>query len=267
MLQGARHLRPLTQSYRGRIQGRTARVELNDCYLIAGSRPWNRSIYEDTLARRPGRWHFIGSRAELTAERVAAISPRYLFFLHWSWKVPPDIVDRYECVLFHMTDVPYGRGGSPLQNLIQRGHTSTRLSAIRMVHELDAGPVYLKEPLSLDGSAQEIYIRQTRLSCKMIELIIEGGLTPTAQTGDPVIFERRTPEQSALPAAPSLQALYDFIRMLDCDGYPRAFLTHGGYRFEFSRSTLRDGSIHADVAISRTPQPTPGPGHGQTRSH
>ncbi len=27
---------------------------------------------------------------------------------------------KFECVCFHMTDVPYGRGGSPLQNLIIR---------------------------------------------------------------------------------------------------------------------------------------------------
>ncbi len=37
----------------------------------------------------------------------------------------------------HMTDVPYGRGGSPLQNLIARGHTSTKLTAMRMTAEVD----------------------------------------------------------------------------------------------------------------------------------
>ena len=55
---------------------------------------------------------------DLTPERLASLDPRYVFFLHWSWKIPAEIHTRFECVIFHMSDVPYGRGGSPLQNLI-----------------------------------------------------------------------------------------------------------------------------------------------------
>lgn len=41
--------------------------------------------------------------------------------------------------------------------------------------------------------------------------------------------------------------------MLDAEGYPRAFLSHAGYRFEFSRSALYDGRIVADVQITVEP--------------
>jgi methionyl-tRNA formyltransferase len=40
------------------------------------------------------------------------------------------------------------------------------------------------------------------------------------------------------------------IRMLDADGYPRAFLNYSGFRFEFSRSALYDGRVVADVRIT-----------------
>ena len=46
--------------------------------------------------------------------------PKYIFFPHWSKKVDTKIVNNYECVCFHETDLPYGRGGSPIQNLILR---------------------------------------------------------------------------------------------------------------------------------------------------
>ena len=46
-----------------------------------------------------------------------------------------------------MTDLPYGRGGSPLQNLIARGFLETKISAILVEKQLDAGPVYLKMEL------------------------------------------------------------------------------------------------------------------------
>ncbi len=45
--------------------------------------------------------------------------------------------------------------------------------------------------------------------------------------------------------------MHDFIRMLDAEGYPRAFLQHSGFRFEFSRSALYDGRVVADVTITR----------------
>ena len=75
-------------------------------------------MFDTWVGMPPGRWHFIGEREELTEARVASIGPSKTCFLHWSWKVPAEILETYECVCFHMTDVPYGRGGSPLQNLI-----------------------------------------------------------------------------------------------------------------------------------------------------
>jgi len=219
-------------------------------YLVAGCKSWNRRVFEEEIRRLPGQWRYLGSPEELAALGQAAAKARYLFFLHWSWKVSTDLLEACECVCFHMTDVPYGRGGSPLQNLILRGHRETRLTALRMTPALDAGPVYLKEPLSLEGTAEEILLRASRLSAKMIETMIRLQPVPVAQAGKPTMFKRRKPEESELPALPSLSAVHDFIRMLDGEGYPKAFLVHKGFRFEFNRAALYDGRILADVTIT-----------------
>lgn len=218
-------------------------------YLVAGSKSWNRNVFDDTLCHLPGKWHFLDSREALTLKAVREIAPIYIFFLHWSWKVPREIVRNFECVCFHMTDVPYGRGGSPLQNLILRGHRETMLTALRMCDELDAGPVYLKEILSLDGSAEEILIKACRLSARMIEVLINENIQPKPQTGDVTVFKRRKPAESRIPPLSSVNGLYDFIRMLDAEGYPKAFLVQEGYRYEFSGAQLCDGHIVADVTI------------------
>jgi methionyl-tRNA formyltransferase len=220
-------------------------------YLVLGCKAWNRRIFDEMLQQLPGRWHYVGSPAEFSSGLVDEISPRYIFFLHWSWKVPDDIVGHYECVCFHMTDVPYGRGGSPLQNLIVSGHRQTRLTALRMSREFDAGPVYMKQPLSLEGGAEEIYWRSARLSAEMIQRIIQREPKPVEQRGTVVNFKRRKPEESEVGAAASLEDLHDFIRMLDAEGYPRAFLKQAGFRFELSRPALYDGRIIADVKITR----------------
>jgi methionyl-tRNA formyltransferase len=150
-----------------------------------------------------------------------------------------------------MADVPYGRGGSPLQNLIARGHKETMLTALRMVKELDAGPVYLKRPLSLRGRAQDIFERMADLCYEMIAEIVRTQPEPTPQTGQPTLFARRTPEMSALPAQGSVEALYDHIRMLDAETYPLASLEHGDFGIEFTRAELIEDTVRAQVVITK----------------
>lgn len=219
-------------------------------YVLAGCRPWNRRLFDDVIRRYEGTWHFVAQREELTTASLRAINPRFVFFLHWSWKVPAEIVNGFECVCFHMTDVPYGRGGSPLQNLIVRGHEETMISALRMTQEFDAGPVYLKEPMRLEGRAEDIYIRAGEVAAKMIARIIREEMTPVPQSGEAVVFERRKPEQSNLAGLQLLSEVYDYIRMLDAEQYPHAFLEAGSFRFEFTRAVRHHDRVVAEVSIT-----------------
>jgi len=219
-------------------------------YLVIGKTSWNQQIFKEIIQHYPGQWQFINTKEKVTVEQIQDINPRYIFFLHWSWKVPEEIIKSYECVCFHMTDVPYGRGGSPLQNLIIRGHQKTKLTALRMTEDFDAGPVYLKEDLGLGGNAEEIYLRATNLSAKMIGRIIKEEPTPKPQSGEVTNFKRRQPSESEIPQLSSLSQLHDFIRMLDAEGYPKAFIEDQGFRYEFTRSALYDGRIVADVTIT-----------------
>lgn len=222
-------------------------------YLVVGCKPWNRRAFSEKLEKLPGQWRYVDTPEALNQADLEAYQPRYVFFLHWSWKVPAQITDRFECVCFHMTDVPFGRGGSPLQNLIVRGHRQTRLTALRMVQSMDAGPVYAKSDLSLEGNAEEILIRATYRSAEMIRMLAADEPVPAEQTGEPVIFARRKATESEIPALDSHSGLHDFIRMLDADGYPPAFLDHKGFRYSFKRAALYDGRIVADVTITLIP--------------
>ena len=129
-------------------------------------------------------------------------------------------------------------------------HRSTKLTALRMVETFDAGPVYLQETLCLEGNAEEILIRASYLSAQMIGRIVEDEPMPWHQEGEAIVFKRRKPSESEIPSATSLPALHDFIRMLDARGYPRAFLDHQGFHYEFGRAAFYDGRIVADVTIT-----------------
>lgn len=223
----------------------------NKTYIVATIRPWNIKIFEEILPQYPGQWHLVTKREDLTVDVVRKLKPRYIFFPHWSYIVPKEILDLADCVCFHMADVPYGRGGSPLQNLIATGHKETTISALRMVEELDAGPVYSKRPLSLLGLAEEIYMRCSAIVADMILEIAKNEPVPKPQEGEPTVFKRRKPEQSELPKdTESLEAVFDHIRMLDAAEYPRAYVRHGNLRLEISRPALRSDAIEADVRIT-----------------
>lgn len=221
-------------------------------YVIATSRPWHEGMASRLSEATGEEFVLIRKRRELELKNLKRLSPKCIFFPHWSHIIPEEIYSNYECIVFHMTDLPFGRGGSPLQNLIARGIRETKMTALRCVKELDAGPVYMKEPLSLHGSAEEIYIRGGGLVERMIRRIIAENPQPQPQSGKAVCFKRRRPEQSRIEHFETLDQLFDHIRMLDAEGYPRAFLEAGKYRFEFSRAARRDGRIVADVTITET---------------
>lgn len=219
--------------------------------LLLSSRPWNASLAERLCQRLERPVHALDVPANCTPEVVASIDPQWIFVPHWSYLIPESIWGRWSTVIFHMTDLPYGRGGSPLQNLIQRGHNTTMVTALRCGAGLDAGDVYLKQPLSLHGTAEEIFLRADRLIEQMIERIVREDPMATPQQGEPVLFSRRNPAQSNLANCPEgdLLAWYDQIRMLDADGYPHAFLESHGMRLELRRVCQRSDGLYADVKI------------------
>ena len=218
------------------------------CHIVASSKPWHRKKFVEMCETLSDDWRYVSSPDELE-DAVKKHAPRYIFFLHWNWLVPTKIWERHECVCFHMTDLPYGRGGSPLQNLIVAGWRQTMLTALRMVEEMDAGPIYAKRSLSLEGRAEDIYLRAGDLSWEMIRRIIEEQPAPTPQEGDATRFKRRKPDQSVLPSTGSLEKIHDHIRMLDAPTYPLAFIEHGDFRIEFSHADIHDDEIHARVVL------------------
>ncbi|WP_417500391.1 hypothetical protein [Methylophaga sp.] len=220
-------------------------------YLVATTKPWNIEAFNHYSPKLKGNWHLVTEAEALTAKYVKRLAPRYIFFPHWSSLVGSDILNLAECVCFHASDVPFGRGGSPVQNLIIRGFAETNLSALRMVEELDAGPVYTKRPLSLQGRGQDIFERMAEVIWSIIESMISEDITPVPQTGSKVFFKRRTAEQSELPMVADVTDLYNHIRMLDAETYPTAFINYGDFKLEFTTAELQDSKVEAKVTIHK----------------
>lgn len=220
--------------------------------IIATIKSWNISnaIRLKEESKDKFSVHIISDKSELNFNNIQKINPDFIFFPHWSYIIPQELYENYNCVVFHMTDLPFGRGGSPLQNLIDYGLKETKISAIKVNDGIDTGDIYLKSKLSLYGTADEIFMRSADVIFKeMIPNIINNNIIAYKQVGKVVEFRRRRPEQSEIKAEFELNKIYDYIRMLDGEGYPKAFVRFGQYRLEFSRASLKNGKIIADVEI------------------
>ena len=46
-----------------------------------------------------------------------------------------------------------------------------------------------------------------------------------------------------------LNEIYDYIRMLDADGYPRSFIRFKNFELKFSKASLNENILNAKVEI------------------
>ncbi|MFA5173404.1 MAG: formyltransferase family protein [Candidatus Paceibacterota bacterium] len=224
---------------------------MKENYLVATAKSWNNEEFNNLKNKdKKNNWFLITDKKDLTPLKIKKINPKIIFFPHWSWIISEDIWSNFECIVFHMTDLPYGRGGSPLQNLIMRGHTRTKISALRVNAGLDTGDIYCQKNLSLKGNAEEIFRRAAKnIFRKIIPFIINNHPKPKSQQGKIVLFKRRKPKQSKILPSFNLNKTYDIIRMLDAEGYPQAFLETKKLKFDLSKAKFKNNKIIAQVDI------------------
>ena len=190
-------------------------------------------------------------KEDLTIETVDHFKPDYIFFPHWNWIVEKEIHEKYECVVFHTAPLPYGRGGSPIQNLIMEGIKASPVCAIKMTSKLDAGPIYASSNISLAGDLNSIFLRINDAVNELIVKISSKISTPIEQVGEPHTFKRLTLGDNEITAGLKLEEIYDRIRMVDHPDYPSAFIMYGNIKIELSNALKKGDSMEATCLIRK----------------
>lgn len=188
----------------------------------------------------------------LTEKIIKNKSPKKIFFIHWSKFIPKKIYNKFECIQFHCSDLPKFRGGTPIQNQIIRGIKNTKLSAFRVSEKIDTGPIYLKKNISLSNNASKIYSRIEKKSFEMIQEIIKKEIKPKKQRGVVTTFKRRKSNQSIInKKINTMNKIYDFIRMLDAENYPKANIKLNNFVCEFYDSKLINNCVYGKFKIKK----------------
>ena len=193
----------------------------------------------------------ISKKDELNYDLIYNYNPDYIFFIHWNWRVKKEIYSNFECIVFHTAPLPYGRGGSPIQNLILNGYKRSPVCALRMEKELDAGPIYSLIEISLEGSLKEIFSRVNIAVNQLIQEIIKNNLIPKAQKGNIKVFDRLNYEDNKIPLNLHLKTIFDYIRMVDDGEYENSYIIYGDTKLEFFNAKYQDKAIICNCRISK----------------
>ncbi len=216
--------------------------------LICNSKNWfslNKEIRNSSSIKE------ISKKEDLNLELIREFNPNYIFFPHWNWIVDKNIYQTQNCIVFHTAPLPYGRGGSPIQNLILNGYEYTPVCALKMTSELDAGPIYGEITISLDGNLKSIFSRINNAINILIIKIIKNQIIPIPQEGEPYIFKRLSEKNNEIPKELSLREIFDRVRMLDHEDYPNAYIIYGNNKLEFYSANLDNEYLELKCKIKK----------------
>lgn len=223
---------------------------MNKKIIIACSKKWflNNEIIKIFINKN--NITIIKNKKQISLKYLNKIKPDIIFFPHWGFKVNKNIIQKYNCICFHTAPLPYGRGGSPIQNLILKKFKKTPVCAIQMVDKIDSGAVYLKKMISLSGNLDEIFSRMSFVILEMIKTLIKKKITPKKQVGKTLKFKRIKEEQSEIKIEKNINKIFDKIRMLSAEEYPNAYIKKNNFKIFFTKAVIRKKTIFCNAKIT-----------------
>ncbi len=163
----------------------------------------------------------------------------FLFLISCSAIVKKHVRDKFRHVIvIHASNLPEGRGWSPLVWQILEGRKEIMVTALSAEDKVDTGDIWLQKPLRLEGHelSNEIHERLNRITYDLMTDIIEkeGAIVPKKQDEQGAsYYPKRTPENSRIDPEQSIASQFDLLRVADPDRYP-AFFDYMGHRYQIT---------------------------------
>ena len=130
-------------------------------------------------------------------------------------------------IVVHESDLPEGKGWSPVSWQILEGKNKIPITLFEADEEIDAGQIYAKKDMDLDGSEliEEIRHKQGRITQSLILEFIYNCPRNEAeeQEGIGSFYPRRRPEDSELDPKKNLMEQFNLLRICDNERYPAFF--------------------------------------------
>ena len=154
------------------------------------------------------------------------------------------------CINVHSSLLPKYRGAAPVNWAIARGETMTGVTTMRLIFELDAGPILLQRstPIGADESAPEVLARLAPLGADLLvetlEGLARGAIEPREQNHAEATFAPILKREDG-QIDWSLSAAEIANRVRGFDPWPGAYTAFRGKRLRIRRAHAIDGRADA----------------------
>jgi methionyl-tRNA formyltransferase len=169
-------------------------------------------------------------------ERLAAARADAIAVVAYGKLLPDAILKlpRLGCLNVHASLLPRYRGASPISAAILAGDRETGVVTMRIVPELDAGPVYLERRAAI-GPRETTQSLSQRLAGEGAELLVEtlrgleaGTLEPHPQVGEPTLTRPMRREDAKVNWSETAAVIDRRLRAFT--PWPGLYATLGGER-------------------------------------
>ncbi|MCR4378322.1 MAG: hypothetical protein NUV50_09565 [Rhodospirillales bacterium] len=169
----------------------------------------------------------------LFCENIDAVqSGAVAFYLGCTTITPPDVLARNQRnLVVHESNLPQGRGFSPLSWLILDGNNSIPICLLEATNNVDAGNVVYRDTIEFEGHElnAELRHRQGEATLSLCLKYMSSDAPPVAvpQAGEPTYYRRRKPVDSKLNPDQSIREQFNLLRIVNNERYPAFFEIDG----------------------------------------
>jgi methionyl-tRNA formyltransferase len=137
-------------------------------------------------------------------------------------------------LVVHASDLPKGRGFSPLTWMVLEGERRIPVCLIEAAEQVDAGPIVLRDEISFAGHEllEELRSSLAASTYKLCRTFLDHAEPPEglAQVGESSFYRRRTSKDSRIDPHVTIADQFDLLRTVDNKNWP-AFFDHRGCRY------------------------------------
>ncbi|HWI70313.1 MAG TPA: methionyl-tRNA formyltransferase [Baekduia sp.] len=178
--------------------------------------------------------------------RIAAEEPTAVILCAFGALVKEPLLSDHDILNVHPSLLPRWRGAAPVERAMMAGDAQTGVSIMRLVAELDAGPVFAQQPepiLPTDDYAS-LSSRLRDVSVKLLELVLETDPAPEPQSEDGVTYaDKLTAEDRTLDLTRPPEENVRIVRALHPHIGARIALPDGAFLGVQEASIALDGSF------------------------
>jgi methionyl-tRNA formyltransferase len=176
------------------------------------------------------------------------LSGDILFLISCTEIISKDIRNRFsKTLVIHESDLPQGRGWSPLVWQILEGSNVIPITLLEAEDKVDSGDIWNKSFVQLEDheTFSEINNKIFPEKLKLMDFAIQtfSSITPAPQSSENITYyQKRTPSDSKLDIIKSISEQFDLLRIADDVRYP-CYFKFRGHKYKIVIEKINDSVV------------------------